>query len=107
MSDIFICYARRDTTTASKLCDRLLAQGWTVFLDAQTLVGQCYDQVIEAELDVARAVVVLWSIASRDSHDVRDEAKTGTDRNVLFPALIERVKPPLGFGHTQTADLMG
>ncbi|MCB1738374.1 MAG: SUMF1/EgtB/PvdO family nonheme iron enzyme, partial [Gammaproteobacteria bacterium] len=107
MSDIFICYSRTDSAIANKLADRLRAERWTVFLDVQTRVGRRYDQVIEAELEVARVVVVLWSAASRKSHDVRDEARVGRDKDILFPALIERVQLPLGFGHTQTADLVG
>ncbi len=51
-------------------------------------------------------MVVLWSVASRKSHDVVDEARDGRDKGVLFPAFIESVKSPLGFRHTQAADLI-
>jgi formylglycine-generating enzyme required for sulfatase activity len=107
MSDIFVCYSRKDSAIANRVRQHLEAEGWSVFLDVRTRIGQRYDQVIERELEAARAVVVLWSTAARESHDVKDEAKTGRDRGILFPALIERVKPPLGFGHLQTADLVG
>ncbi len=107
MSDIFICYSRTDSTLASTLAARLRAEGWSVFMDVQTHVGRRYDEVIETELYTARAVVVLWSVASRKSHDVRDEAKIGRDKNILFPAFIERMNLPLGFGHIQTANLIG
>ncbi len=107
MSDIFICYSRTDHAVAAKLAERLRAEGWSFFMDVQTRVGKRYDEVIEAELDSARAVVVLWSVASRKSHDVKDEAKFGRDKNILFPALIENITLPLGFGHLQTADLIG
>ena len=107
MSDIFICYSRTDTAFATKLVKHLRAEGWSVFMDVDTRVGQPYNVVIEEELDAARAAIVLWSAASRKSHDVFDEARTARDRNILFPALIESVKPPLGFGHSQTANLVG
>lgn len=107
MSDIFICYSRTNSTVASRLAGRLRAEGWSVFMDVQTRIGQRYDQVIADELEKARAVVVLWSVASRESHDVRDEAKVGRDKNTLFPSRIENVNPPLGYGHIQTADLIG
>ncbi len=107
MSDIFICYSRTDGTVASQLAKRLRAEGWSVFMDVETQIGRRYDQVIEDELAHARAVVVIWSVASRKSHDVWDVAKVGRDKGILFPALIESVKSPLGFGHTQSANLIG
>ncbi len=107
MSDIFIAYSRTDGAVARRLAERLRAEAWSVFMDVQTHVGRRYDEVIENELDAARAVFVLWSVASRKSHDVLDEARDGRDKGVLFPAFIESVKSPLGFRHTQTADLIG
>lgn len=62
MNDIFICYSRTDSVIATKLAERLRAEGWSVFIDVQTQVGQRYDEVIEAELDSARAAVLLWSV---------------------------------------------
>ncbi|MGH8564901.1 MAG: toll/interleukin-1 receptor domain-containing protein [Gammaproteobacteria bacterium] len=85
MSDIFIAYSRTDGAVARRLAERLRAEGWSVFMDVQTHVGRRYDEVIENELDAASAVVVLWSVASRKSHDVLDEARTAETRESFSP----------------------
>ncbi len=107
MSDIFICYSRTDSAIASKLAERLRAEGWSVFMDVQTHVGRHWHKEIEKELHAARAVVVLWSAQSRDSDFVLEEAEYGKRKDILFPAFIERVEFTYGFGRIQTADLIG
>jgi formylglycine-generating enzyme required for sulfatase activity len=107
MSDIFLCYTRTDLAIASALAQRLRAEGWSVFLDLNTRVGQRWHKAIEAELHGARAVVVLWSERSRDSDFVLEEADYGKCKNILFPVFIERVEFPYGFRRIQTADLIG
>ncbi|MDP1786028.1 MAG: SUMF1/EgtB/PvdO family nonheme iron enzyme [Nitrosomonas sp.] len=57
-------------------------------------------------MHAARAVVVLWSAASRDSDFVLEEAEYGKCKDILFPAFIERVECPYEFGRIQTADLI-
>ena len=107
MSDIFICYSRQDLNTANKLIKLLEAEGWTVFIDRKTHVGRRWNHEIEKELHACKAVVVLWSSSSRDSDYVLEEANHGRLNNILFPALIEKVKLPYGFGFIQTVDLTG
>ncbi len=107
MSDIFICYSRTDSTVASQLAERLRVEGWSVFMDVQTHVGKRWHKEIEKELHEAKAVVVLWSARSRDSDFVLEEAQYSKRKEILFPAFIERVEFPYGFGRIQTADLIG
>ena len=76
-------------------------------MDVQTHVGRRWHKEIEKELHAARAVVVLWSATSRDSDFVLEEAEYGKRKEILFPAFIERVEFPYGFGRIQTADLIG
>lgn len=40
MSDIFICYARKDIDTAMRLAQLFEAEGWRVFINKQTLPGR-------------------------------------------------------------------
>ncbi|OQW42323.1 MAG: hypothetical protein A4S08_01235 [Proteobacteria bacterium SG_bin4] len=107
MSDIFIAYSRNDSAIAERLALRLREEGWKVFIDRQTLVGRKWHKEIERELHTARAVVVLWSTTSRESDYVLEEAEYGKRKEILFPAFIERVEYPYGFGRIQTADLVG
>ncbi|MDV6348287.1 toll/interleukin-1 receptor domain-containing protein [Nitrosomonas sp. Is35] len=70
-------------------------------------MGRRWHKEIERELHAAKAVVVLWSATSRDSDFVLEEAEYGKRKDILFPAFIERVECPYGFGRIQTADLIG
>lgn len=107
MSDIFIAYSRSDSAIAERLVQYFWQQGWAVFIDWQTPVGRKWHKEIERELHTAKAVVVLWSAASRDSDFVLEEAEYGKRNDILFPAFIERVECPYGFSRIQTADLVG
>ncbi|MCB1947530.1 SUMF1/EgtB/PvdO family nonheme iron enzyme [Nitrosomonas sp.] len=107
MSDIFLCYSSTDAAIANRLVERLQAEGWSVFIDRNTHVGRRWHKEIERELHAASAVVVLWSATSRDSDYVLEEAEYGKRKDILFPAFIERVEFPYGFGRIQTADLIG
>ena len=106
MSDIFIAYSRSDAAIAERLVQHFREEGWAVFIDKQTHVGRRWHKEIERELHAARAVVVLWSANSRDSDFVLEEAEYGKRKDILFPAFIERVEFPYGFGRIQTADLI-
>jgi hypothetical protein len=82
-------------------------EGRSVYRDVQTHVGKRWHKEIEKELHATKAVVVLWSVRSRDSDFVLEEAEYGKLKEILFPAFIERVDFPYGFGRIQTADLIG
>jgi TIR domain len=101
MADIFICYSRTDVIVADRVAGQLRAQGWSVFLDVQTHVGKRWHKEIEKELHAAKAVVALWSVKSRDSDFVLEEAEYGKRKELLFPAFIEGVKYPYGFRRIQ------
>lgn len=52
-------------------------------------------------------VCVLWSRHSVVSDWVAEEAEWGRERGALCPALIDQVRPPLGLGSVQAANLVG
>jgi tetratricopeptide (TPR) repeat protein len=105
MSEIFISYAREDRNQAERLARVFEQQKWSVWWDKVIPPGGKYADFIGAELQSARAVIVLWSNASVASDWVKDEAQEGANRHVLVPALIDKVSPPYGFRQLQTADL--
>lgn len=110
MADIFLSYAREDEARARQLADALASRGWSVWWDRRIQHGKDFQVVIQAELDSAKCIVVLWSTASIGSKFVRDEATEGQasdgrpDR--LVPVLLEAVKPPLGFRGMHNANLI-
>ena len=105
MANIFLSYAHEDRAFASRLADALAIAGWSVWWDRSIVPGSTFEEVIEAELNAAPCVIVLWSAQSRQSNWVHDEATEAQHKGVLVSATIDGVLPPLGFRKQQTADL--
>ena len=105
MADIFVSYGRKDRDRVQVLAAKLKAHGWSVWWDREILAGKNYSQVIERELDAARAVIVAWSSTALASDWVGNEAAEGLRRGVLIPVLLEDVRPPLEFRRIQAVSL--
>ena len=84
--DIFLSYNREDAATARLYADAFAAEGLNVWWDTALRSGEAYDEVTEAALRGAKAVVVLWSPRSVVSRWVRAEA-TIADRCKTRPSL--------------------
>ena len=107
MADLFISYARQDRDRVRRLANALSAHGWSVWWDREIQAGRAFDEVIAEALGEARGVIVVWSHDAVTSNWVREEAEEGRRRGILIPLLIDMVRPPLGFGRIQAADLEG
>lgn len=106
MPHIFVSYNREDRKVAEHVAAALEALGHEVWWDAGLRVGEAYDEVTEAALRGAAAVVVLWTPRSAASRWVRAEATLAQRLGTLFPAMIEPCERPVMFELTQTADLL-
>jgi TolB-like protein/Tfp pilus assembly protein PilF len=102
---VFVSYSRADRSRAIPIIQALEAAGFSVWWDGLLEGGERYSRTTAAALDSARAVVVLWSGTSADSHWVHDEATRARDRRCLVPVSIDGTPPPLGFGQFQTIDI--
>ena len=107
MAEIFISYARENAEPARRLAAELEKRGWSVFWDRRIPAGRRFADVIAEQLGAARCVIALWSTAANASDWVLDEAEEARRRNILAPALIESIEPPLGFRRINAADLIG
>lgn len=105
MARVFLSYAREDVETARKLADALVDAGESVWWDRHVHGGANFSTEIDRELKSAQVVVVLWSPTSIASAWVQDEAAEGRDSGRLVPAILDSVKPPLGFRQLQCVDL--
>ena len=79
MSDVFVSYKAEDRKRVKPLVAALEAEGYSVWWDEQIGGGAAWRHTIEAELNAARCVVVVWSKRSvgPDGAFVQDEATCG------------------------------
>src|SRR4029079_13160452 len=105
MSDIFLSYAREDWEVANALAKRL-EERWSVWWDPQIVGGERFHDVIEAQLNAARCVIVLWSRASVASDFVKAEAHEALRLRKLVPALIDDLEQPFGFRQVNAISLL-
>lgn len=105
MSDISVSYSKADRGKAEEIAAALEQQGYSVWWDRRILLWETFDTVIEAALDAAKCVIVLWSRTSVASKWVKAEASEGDRRGILVPVLIDEVKIPLAFRFIEAADL--
>lgn len=104
MADFFISYAREDAGLVERLAAALHEAGYTTWWDSKLASGARYLKETEAELKAAKAVLVVWSKVSVDSHWVADEAAVGRDENRLAAVSFDGSMPPLGFRQFQVTD---
>jgi len=107
VADVFVSYQRADEPRVSILIKALEGTGLTVWWDRHLPGAVAWRQEIERQLDCAKIVIVCWSAVSVGAQGsfVQDEAGRAGDR--LLPLLLDRVKPPLGFGEVQAFNLVG
>ena len=107
MADVFVSYARSDKARVAPLVAAIEAQGWSVWWDPEITPGQEFDDQIEAEIDAARAVLVIWTPVSVVSRWVRGEAREAAERGILVPVRFEQARLPMDVRAIHTTDLDG
>ncbi len=105
MSDVFVSYKSEDRQRIHPLVTALQEASLSVWWDRHLLAGDNWRAGIQKELDEAKCVIVTWTRHSTPGDFVCDEASRAQDRNVLISVLLDKVKPPLGFGELQAIDL--
>lgn len=101
MADIFISYSRNDRNRCEAIRDALEALKVSVWFDAGIGAGSSFDREIEREIGAAKALLVLWSEASVESDWVRNEARTGKERDGLIAVQLQPCQLPLEFRSIQ------
>ena len=107
MADIFLSYASDDRERVKPLVEALETDGFSVWWDRNIQAGASYDREIEAAINEASCVVVVWSQRSVDSEYVRSEVEEAAHRDILVPVLIDDAMPPLAHRRRQAASLVG
>ena len=107
MADVFVSYARSDKGRVAPLVAAIEAKGWSVWWDPEITPGQEFDDQIEAEIDAACAVLVVWTPDSVTSRWVRGEAREAAERGILVPVRFEQARLPMDVRAIHTTDLDG
>ena len=107
MADVFVSYARSDKARVAPLVAAIEAKGWSVWWDPEITPGQEFDDQIEAEIDAAKAVLVVWTPVSVASRWVRGEAREAAERGILVPVRFEQARLPMDVRAIHTSDLDG
>ena len=107
LADVFVSYKAEDRRRVKLLVEALERDGRSVWWDARIGGGAAWRESIEAELDSAQCVLVVWSLQAvgPGGSFVRDEASRALERGVYLPVKIDAVRPPLGFGERQALAL--
>jgi adenylate cyclase len=105
MADIFVSYARSDRARVAPLVAAIEAKGWSVWWDPEIAAGQQFDDQIDAELQAASAVLVVWTPTSVASRWVRGEARDAAERGILVPVRFEDARLPIDVRAIQTTHL--
>ncbi|HET7162211.1 MAG TPA: TIR domain-containing protein [Rhodanobacteraceae bacterium] len=105
MADVFISYARADKARVAPLVAAIEAKGWSVWWDPEITPGQEFDDQIDAEIDAAKAVLVIWTPTSVASRWVRGEAREAAERGILVPVRFEQARLPMDVRAIHTTDL--
>jgi len=105
MADVFVSYARSDKARVAPLVAAIEAKGWSVWWDPAIAAGQQFDDQIDAELEAASAVLVVWTATSVASRWVRGEARDAAERGILVPVRFEDARLPIDVRAIQTTDL--
>lgn len=101
MADIFISYSRNDRDRCTAIRGALEALKVDIWSDSGIGAGSSFDREIEREIAAAKALLVLWSEASTESDWVRNEARTGKERNGLIAVQLQPCQLPLEFRSVQ------
>lgn len=109
MADVFISYSRHDRSLAEAVATQIRVAGLTVWWDAELYSGDQFRGRIDAEIEAAKVVVVIWSHSSISSKWVMAEADHAEAAGKILPFRTSDVSPsqipkPFNTYHTAVID---
>jgi len=107
VADVFLSYARPSANEAKRIASALREEGYTVWFDDELPAHRAYADVIAAELDAAKAILVLWSNEAARSQWVRSEANRAREKDRLVQVRLDEVRLPMPFDQIQCAQMDG
>ena len=106
VADVFISYSKKDVEQVRLLEAMLEAEGYSVWWDRDLKAGEDFSDTIAKQLELARAVIVLWTESSIKSTFVYAEAANAQFHEKLVPVRAgtigyEQIRPPFNAIHTE------
>jgi len=105
VTQIFLSYSHQNRSRVAQIAQGLEAEGFSLWWDHSLRAGDDFASDIEAQLEDAKCVVVVWSTAARNSLWVRAEANAALEQDKLVQVAAEHVRPPLPFTMLHLLDL--
>ena len=106
MADVFISYAKKHAQLTQDLARDIEAKGFTTWWDTSLLPGDGFPEKIKQEIDVAKAVIVVWTESSVTSSWVWAEADRAYKQSKLITVHEEGLdldRIPLPFNRLQSS----
>ncbi|MEQ1617261.1 MAG: toll/interleukin-1 receptor domain-containing protein [Terricaulis sp.] len=110
MADVFISYKRNERPEVERLAAKLRELGLKVWFDASMSAGDTFNSEIDREARGAKAILVCWSPAARESEWVNSEAMIGFTQKKLAACYVagpDGFDPPAPFNTSHAEDLRG
>jgi hypothetical protein len=109
VADIFISYSKQEREITESLAKYLEGEGYVVWWDAGIATGEKFRSAINAQLEAAKAVIVIWSRNSVVSDWVISEVEQGARRGNLIPLRtsdtdVSIIPMPYSTRHTDLVD---
>jgi len=106
--EVFISYKREDQAFARRVRDFLVAEGLAVWWDEDLTEGSEFDTQLEAAIDAASVVVVIWT--ERAIHGgpwVLDEAHRAYSQRKLVSVIAGPCDLPIPYNREEPVSLVG
>jgi hypothetical protein len=109
VADIFISYSKKQPQPTRDLAAYLESEGYSVWWDTNLTSGETFREVIDRELDAAKAVIVIWTAHSVTAAWVISEAQHAYYDRKLIPLrtrdlAARRIPKPFDTVHTAVVD---
>ena len=109
VADVFISYSKKDVEQVRLLEAFLQSEGLTVWWDRELSAGEEFSDTIVRQLELARAVIVIWTENSVRSNFVYAEAANAQFHEKLVPVRsgtvgYEQLRPPFNAVHAEEFD---
>lgn len=105
MADVFISYSRNDVRSAVIIKDIIERHGYSAWHDESIKKDEEWRYQIEAQLEISKCIIVIWTEDSVASKWVREEAQYALDAQKYIGITFDALKPPIGFRELQLNNL--